>query len=236
MDGARDRGQETADGPVGPVGPLGVAGPVGVTGPGGVAGRIRAAILAGDFAPGQRLVEADLSAMFLASRSAVRAALIDLTHAGLVERTANVGARVRAVSVAEAIAITEVRMVVEGLCAAKAAERITDAEATGLRELARGMSEAVRGGEMMVYSGLNSTLHDRIRQIAGQPVAAEVLENLRARNVRHQFRLALRPGRPQVSLPEHLAIIDAVCARSPQEAERAARRHIASVIDALRES
>jgi DNA-binding GntR family transcriptional regulator len=201
-----------------------------------VAERIRGAILAGDFAPGQRLVEAELSAMFNVSRSSVRSALIDLTHAGLVERIANVGARVRSVSVEEAIAITEVRMVVEGLCAAKAAERITDAEAAELREIGRRMSDAVRQGEMMVYSQLNTTLHDRICEISAQPVAAEVLGNLRARNVRHQFLLALRPGRPQMSLPEHLAIIDEVCSRSPEGAERAARRHVASVIEALRES
>jgi DNA-binding GntR family transcriptional regulator len=201
-----------------------------------VADRIRSAILAGEFVPGQRLVEAELSAMYDASRGAVRSALIDLTHAGLVERIANVGARVRSVSIEEAIAITEVRMVVEGLCAAKAAERITDAEAAELRDLGRRMADAVRLGEMMVYSQLNTTLHDRIREIAAQPVAAEVLDNLRARNVRHQFRLALRPGRPQMSLPEHLAIIDELCARSPEGAERAARRHIASVIEALRQA
>ncbi|MCP2322336.1 DNA-binding GntR family transcriptional regulator [Hamadaea flava] len=200
-----------------------------------IADQIRSAILAGDFAPGQRLVEAELSARYDASRGTVRSALIDLTHAGLVERIANVGARVRTVSVEEAIAITEVRMVVEGLCAAKAAERVTDAEAAELRALGRRMTEAVKGGEMMVYSQLNTTLHDRICEIAAQPVAAEVLANLRARNVRHQFRLALRPGRPQRSLPEHLAIIDEVCSRSPEGAERAARRHVASVIDALRE-
>jgi len=201
-----------------------------------VADRIRSAILAGEFAPGQRLVEAELSTMYDASRGTVRSALIDLTHAGLVERIANVGARVRSVSVDEAIAITEVRMVVEGLCAAKAAERITDAEAAELRDLGRRMTDAVRQGEMMVYSQLNTTLHDRICDIAAQPVAAEVLANLRARNVRHQFRLALRPGRPQMSLPEHLAIIDEVCARSPEGAERAARRHVASVIEALRDA
>jgi len=201
-----------------------------------VADRNRSAILAGEFAPGQRLVEAELSTMYDASRGTVRSALIDLTHAGLVERIANVGARVRSVSVDEAIAITEVRMVVEGLCAAKAAERITDAEAAELRDLGRRMTDAVRQGEMMVYSQLNTTLHDRICDIAAQPVAAEVLANLRARNVRHQFRLALRPGRPQMSLPEHLAIIDEVCARSPEGAERAARRHVASVIEALRDA
>lgn len=201
----------------------------------GVAGRIRASILAGDFVPGQRLVEAELCELFGASRGAVRSALVQLDHEGLVERIANRGARVRAVSVDEAIAITEVRMVVEGLCAAKAAENVTDEDIEELRDIGRRMREAVRSGEVVVYSSLNTALHDRIRELARQPVASEVLSRLLARNVRHQFKLGLRPGRPQVSLPEHLAIIDEVCARSPEGAERAARRHVASVIDALRD-
>lgn len=203
---------------------------------GSLVDQIRAKILAGDFAPGQRLVEAELSESFAASRGSVRAALVDLSHGGLVERIANRGARVRMVSVEEAIAITEVRMVVEGLAAAKAAENITDPEIIELRELGRSMQEAVRAGEVMLYSRLNSRLHDRILTISDQPVAAEVLQTLLARNVRHQFRLALRPGRPQMSLPEHLAIIDEVCARSPEGAERAARRHVASVIEALHQT
>jgi DNA-binding FadR family transcriptional regulator len=53
--------------------------------------------------------------------------------------------------------------------------------------------------------------------------------------VRHRFRLALRAGRPQVSLPEHQAIIDAIAARDPAAAEAAARSHLASVIDALQQ-
>ncbi len=210
--------------------------PEDTTGPVDVTQQIRAAILAGDFAPGQRLVESELSETFGTTRGVVRSALIDLTHEGIVERIANRGARVRAVSLDEAVAITEVRMVVEGLCAAKAAERITEAQVAELRDLGQRMREAVRGGEVLVYSQLNSTLHDRIRDIGAQPVAAEVLVNLRARNVRHAFRLALRPGRPQISLPEHLAIIDELCARSPDGAERAVRRHLASVIAALRET
>lgn len=201
-----------------------------------VADLIRANILSGDFAPGQRLVESDLSETFNSSRGAVRSALIDLTHEGLVERIANRGARVRTVSVEEAVALTEVRMVVEGLCAAKAAENVTDDQIDQLRDIGRRMQDAVRNGEIMVYSQLNTALHDRICEISDQPAAAEVLSNLRARNVRHQFRLALRPGRPHVSLPEHLAIIDEVCARSPDGAERAARRHVAGVIEALRSS
>jgi DNA-binding GntR family transcriptional regulator len=200
-----------------------------------VADQLRGAILAGDFAPGQRLVEADLSQILSASRAAVRAALVELSHEGLVERIANRGARVRTISVQEAVEITEVRMVIEGLCAAKAAERITDGEIVELREIGRAMQAAVSSGDVLGYSRLNESLHNRVREISAQPVAGEVLVKLRAQNVRHQFRLALRSGRPQQSLPEHLAIIDEVCARSPDGAEHAARRHVRSVIDALKQ-
>lgn len=199
----------------------------------GVLAAIREAILAGEFAPGQRLIEADLSTRFGASRGSVRAALFELTNEGIVERVQNRGARVRAVTLDEAIEISEVRMVVEGLCAAKAAERITDEQIVELRALGAAMRTAVSEGHVMRYSELNQTLHLRIRQISGQSTAAGVLERLRAQNVRHQFRLSLIPGRPHVSLAEHLAIIDEVCARAPEAAERAARRHLLSVIDAL---
>jgi DNA-binding GntR family transcriptional regulator len=64
---------------------------------------IREAILTGEFVPNQRLVEADLSERFAASRARVRAALLELTNEGLVERVQNRGARVRAVRLEEAI-------------------------------------------------------------------------------------------------------------------------------------
>jgi DNA-binding GntR family transcriptional regulator len=204
------------------------------SGHGGVLAAIRDAIVAGDFAPNQRLVEADLSERFGASRANVRAALLELTNEGVVERVQNRGARVRAVPLKEAIEISEVRMVVEGLCAAKAAERITDTEIAELRELGEAMRTAVSRGEVMTYSKLNERLHQRVRQIGGQETADGVLERLRAQSVRHQYRLALQPGRPQVSLPEHLAIIDEICAHAPDAAERAARRHLRSVIEALK--
>src|SRR5215831_8580844 len=90
---------------------------------------LRQAILSGDVAPGQRLVEEELAAMLGVTRQSLRAALLDLTAEGLVERIPNRGARVRVVSTDEAVAITECRMALEALCAVKAAQRIIDAVA-----------------------------------------------------------------------------------------------------------
>jgi DNA-binding GntR family transcriptional regulator len=196
---------------------------------------IRAAIAEGEFVPNQRLVEADLSERFGASRAAVRTALVQLSSEGLVERVQNRGARVRAVSLAEAIEITEVRMALEGLCAAKAAQRLTDDDRARLREIGEAMRAAVTSGDLLGYSELNRRLHGLVRALAGQATAGAILERLRGQNVRHQFQLAMHPGRPAVSLPQHLEIIEALCAGDSDAAEAAMRRHIRSVIDTLPE-
>jgi DNA-binding GntR family transcriptional regulator len=196
---------------------------------------IRMAIAEGEFVPNQRLVEADLSERFGASRASVRTALLQLTSEGLVERVQNRGARVRAVSLVEAIEITEIRMALEGLCAAKAAERVTDDDRDRLRAIGAGMQAAVAAGDLLGYGDLNKRLHALIRTLAGQTTAQTLLERLRVQNVRHQFQLAMHPGRASVSLPQHLDIIEAVCAGDPEAAEAAMRRHLRSVIDTLPE-
>lgn len=194
---------------------------------------IRDAILNAEFVPDQRLVEADLSERFLASRSAVRYALLQLATEGLVERIPHRGARVRAVSLDEAIEIVEVRMVVEGLCAAKAAQQVTDADARELRALSVRMATAVTAGDPLGYAEANRLLHRRVRELSGQTTAARVLERLRAQGVRHHFGRGVHPERPAASLQEHQAIIDAICARDPEAAERVTRLHLASLRDGL---
>jgi DNA-binding GntR family transcriptional regulator len=197
-------------------------------------GVLRQAVLSGDLAPGQRLVEEELAGTLGVTRQSLRAALLDLTADGLVERIPNRGARVRVVTTEEAVAITECRMALEALCAAKAAERVTDDEAARLRELAVELKQSVAEGNPLKYSELNQELHRSFCMISGQAVAVGLLERLHAQLVRHQFQLALRPGRPEVSLPEHVAIAHAVADRRPADAGRAVRAHLASVIEALR--
>jgi DNA-binding GntR family transcriptional regulator len=194
---------------------------------------IRDSLVRGDLSPGQRLVESELAEDYGITRNSVRAALIALAAAGLVERIPNRGARVRVVSVEEAVAITECRMVLEGLCAARAARLATDDQIAALQEIGRQMEQAVKDGEPVKYSALNREMHGQVRELGAQPVAESLLDRLNGQLVRHQFRLSLRPGRPQVSLGEHLAIIDGIARRDPDAAEAAARAHLASVITAL---
>jgi DNA-binding GntR family transcriptional regulator len=210
--------------------------PGGAVGAADVADRIRQAIFAGELVPNQRLVEADLAEMYGASRGHVRTALAELTVDGLVERIQNRGARVRSVPLEEALEIVEVRAALEALCAARAAERIDDGQAEELRAIGRRMEDAVETGDQTAYAQGNSDLHSTVIRLSGQRTAAATIDRLRAQAVRFQYRLFAQPGRSQTSLPEHLAIIEAVCTRDPESAGRAMREHLMSVGEAIRES
>ncbi|MEU8243839.1 GntR family transcriptional regulator [Actinoplanes missouriensis] len=195
---------------------------------------LRTAILAGEYMPGERLVEAQLIERFGVSRFNIRLALQDLSGEGLVEIQRNRGAQVRKISLAETIEITQVRMVLEGLVAAQAAERVTEEQASELDEIGLLMRRAVEAGEFRRYSDLNARLHALIRTIAGHATADRLIDTLRAQLARHQFMLSLLPGRPLVSLPQHERIITAIRDHDPRAAEEAMRDHIASVIEVLR--
>jgi DNA-binding GntR family transcriptional regulator len=195
---------------------------------------LRTAILRGAYLPGERLVEAQLCEQFGASRFNVRAALQDLAAEGLVEIQRNKGAHVRKVTLDEAVEITEIRMVVEGLVAARAATLVSDDQATELDEIGVLMRRAVGAGEYRRYSDLNQRLHALIRTIAAHHTADGIIETMHGQLVRHQYMLSLLPGRPEVSLLQHERIIEAIRDRDPKAAEAAMREHIASVIEALR--
>ena len=200
-----------------------------------VVNAVRDGIVQGRFAPGQRLPEADLISLYSASRGAVRTALVHLENEGIVERERNRGARVRPISLEEAVEITEARAVVEGLCAAKATVRATADDKRRLREMGTELSEAVAGADIMVYSRINQQIHRAVRDIAAHRTAGLMLDRLRTQSVRYHYTVALLPGRPAVGLQEHLRVIEAVCAGDADVAEQTMRAHLLSVVDALRQ-
>ncbi len=197
--------------------------------------KLRMAIYRGELAPGQRLVESELAQKYDTSRGAVREALALLQNEGLVTRQRNRSAWVRPITVEEAIEILQVRGVVEGLCAAKAAAMATKDDRRQLRTLADEMTDACGNGDVLSDSRISDLVHAKIREIAGQQTAAGIINRLRHQGVRYQFRVSLLPGRLAQGLGEHLAIIDAVIAGDPAKAEQLTRDHFAAVIDAVRQ-
>ncbi|MCX6465036.1 MAG: GntR family transcriptional regulator [Pseudonocardiales bacterium] len=196
---------------------------------------VREGIMRGSYAPGQRLPEADLVSLYRASRGAVRTALAQLENEGIVQRERNRGARVRPISLDEAVEITEARAVVEGLCAAKAAQRATADDRTRLRALGEDLRVAVENADLMGYTRINQDVHHAVREISAHDTAGRMLDRLRTQSVRYHYTVALLPGRPSVGLTEHLEVIETVCAGDPDLAEQTMRAHLMSVVSALQQ-
>ena len=201
---------------------------------GDVTEQLRTDILAGEFLPGTRLVELQLTERYGVGRAAIRSSIVELSAEGLVEHETNRGATVRRIPIEEAVEIAEARAVLEGLLVRLAAARVTDVERAELDDVIVGMTAAVQAGDHAAYSEFNRVLHRRIREISGHSTASELVANLRNRGAHQEFRLALVPGRSEISLAQHAAIVAAIVAGDGDAAERAMHDHLASVQVALR--
>ena len=206
-----------------------------------VTSRLREAITRGRLTPNERLIEADLAGQYRVNRAHIRTALAMLDQEGLVVRERNRGARVRAISDAEALEIAGTRLVIETMVARQAAERIDAAARKALRAVEADMRAAVAAEDYGRFSECNAALHREIQRIAGNATATRILDTLKSHLVRLQYRVILLPGRPQSSLAEHRAVIDAICKGDGAAAEQAMRRHmesftrlLAQAIDAVR--
>jgi DNA-binding GntR family transcriptional regulator len=195
---------------------------------------LREAIIRGDIAPDARLVESDISTTFDMTRGAVRTALIRLEQDGLVVREPHRGARVRRVSDEEAVEILQARAVLEGLAAGQAAERIDDAGGARLRACLARQRELLEHGDLLGASDANAELHAALLELSGHGTAIRLINSLSARTVRYQYRTILIPGRSTASVAEHTAIVEAVIAGRPRDAERAMRKHLLNVADAVK--
>src|SRR5262245_40379563 len=196
---------------------------------------LRAAIVRGDIAPNARLVEADVSTTFDMSRGAVRTALIRLEEEGLVVREPHRGARVRQVSDDEAVEILQARAVLEGLAVRQTAERIDDAGIEGLQGFLSRQRGLLEQGDLLGASDTNADLHAALLELSGHGTAQRLIRALNSQTVRYQYRTILIPGRSAASVAEHGAIVEAITAGKPDEAEAAMRRHLFNVAESVRQ-
>jgi len=196
--------------------------------------RLREAIIAGRFVPNERLVEANLSKVLGAGRTAVRAALVRLDQEGLVKREHNRGARVRLVSDDEALQIEEVRAALERLLARQAAAKASASDIRELRQVIVDMRKCFANADAIGYSELNPRFHQLIWTAAKNPTAGRLAGTLKSQSLRFQYQTMLRPGRTERSLREHELIFTAIAARDPEAADAAMRDHLEEVLETLR--
>ena len=105
-------------------------------GPAALAERLRRSIVEGEYAPRQRLIEEQLAERLGVSRTPVRQALTMLEAEGLVEIVPNKGAMVCSYGDEDVFEIYDLRAVLEGHAARRAASRIATADLGRMRDLA----------------------------------------------------------------------------------------------------
>jgi DNA-binding GntR family transcriptional regulator len=194
--------------------------------------KLTQAILSGEFAPGEKLSEAELARRFGISRGPIREALQRL-EGKLVTRMPRVGVSVIELTADKLIELFAVREALEGMAARLAAERTTDKEVAELSALLEkhGGHDDVASGAAYYQAGQDDDFHFLImRSARNEQLQNMLLEELYYKLKLYRYRISSKPGRAQKALEEHRDIVRAIAARDPDAAEAAMRRHIRNAI------
>lgn len=133
-----------------------------------------------------------------------------------------------------AVEIVQARMALEGLTARRAAENITPSAARELTSILRRLRRSIDRGDLLDASDANTALHREITEISRHTVAQVLIAELTSSELRTRCRTIFVAGRPAASLEEHAAVVDAVVSGDADRAERAMRKHLENVCEALR--
>ncbi len=198
--------------------------------------RIRSLILAGDFGPGDRLKEEELTALCEVSRTPVREALRRLASEGLVVVTPNAGAQVSAISADELAEIYALRAMIEAHAVERAASRIDPASLQRLKDLATQMEQALdrdADGFGREFTTANGEFHRIILDTAKSPrlsaMSTLVIELPLTRRTLQRYS----PQDLSRSMGHHRELIDALAAGDGAWASSVMTSHIHAAYQAL---
>ena len=188
---------------------------------------LRADIVEGVVLAGSKLSEAELSTRYGVSRAIVREAINRLANTSLVERKANIGAKVVTLSLEGLIQLYQVREALEGMAARLAAQNMSDTEIAELKALLATHSNQVKGGESYYQEAGDVDFHYRIVLGSHNQQLISMLTN----NIYHlvrMYRVQLGMAGPRVTtaFAEHTHIVQAISHRDGELAELLMRRHI----------
>ena len=187
---------------------------------------IERAILQGEYAPGAKLVEANIAEKLGVSRGPVREAFRMLEEAALVRTEKNRGVFVRDIPIEEAVEIFDLRAAMDELVGRKLAACVTPSQLKELKGLVDAMEKAVKAEDTRGYHLLNLKFHDRLVEMAGNSKLTAIYRKL-IKELSLFRRLNLADGwLMPISAGEHRQIIKAIAAGDPEAAGRAMFDHV----------
>jgi DNA-binding GntR family transcriptional regulator len=194
-----------------------------------IAAELAAAVLRGDYEPGQAILEQRVAAQFDVSRAPVREALRILERDGVVVMAPRKGARVTRLTRVEVAEIYEVRAHLFGLAARLFAERCPDEALAALRAGVEDLAALrARAGQDIAeaHAGASAALALLMTDGCGNAKLAQLVHHM-ARQVARYTRLGLStPERRRESLASWRQLLRAAMARDGALAETTARQMV----------
>ena len=187
---------------------------------------LRQAILKGELAPGERLMEIQLAEKLGVSRTPIREAIRKLELEGLVLMIPRKGAEVAKISEKSLRDVLEVRRSLEELAIELACERMEAEDLRRLEQCQENFCRASRSGSPMAMAESDEAFHDVIYQSTGNEKLVQMLNNLREQMYRYRLEYIKDADKRQVLMVEHEHILSALKVRNLAEARMAAREHI----------
>ena len=187
---------------------------------------IGAAILQGDYRPGEWLRQIDLEEAFTAKRFEVRSALTQLAASGMVTHVENRGYRVAQPDRNVVREILAIRSLLEVEAATQALPNIGPAELDRIKQAQKAFEDAVARGSKADQANTNAAFHDEIYRHATNRSLAQFIVEIR--NRARPGPIALWPSNAdlQRSAAHHVDIVTAIEAHDVDALVTAVRRHI----------
>lgn len=190
-----------------------------------IAAALREAILGGEFAPGERLMQDVIAERFGASRIPVREAFRILDSEGLMEVSPNRGARVPALDLYEVHTYYRMRERLEPLTLTESLPHLTDAQIDAMERI---QEQIEANDDVARFLVLDRDFH--MTSYAGCPSEQLLSATVRLWNstqhYRRAFMLLAGPDRAAIVNAEHRLLLDAIRRRDAVDAERFLEGHI----------
>jgi DNA-binding GntR family transcriptional regulator len=188
---------------------------------------LRDAIVAGELADGERLIEDKIARELKTSRGPVREALRQLEHEGFVVSYPYRGAVVLGVSDEEVREVlVPVRLVLEKYSFPKAAARMTDDDFGEVAKEVWQMAEAARTNDLGRSVEADMRFHEILLEHADQPHTAQVWRSIAPRIRAYFYRYGRRADLERIA-HEHGDLLAALQSRDADTIGHALEAHIA---------
>jgi phosphonate utilization transcriptional regulator len=192
-------------------------------------------ILSGEFAPGEKLNEADIATRLNVSRGPVREAFRALEASGLLKTEKNRGVMVRVVSLREAEEIYEVRAMLDESVARKLANYMPPGTLATLKGIVAAMKAAKKTRDLARYTELNVQLHDAmIAGVGNQHLIATYRQLVLQLGLLRQAAIETDHSALIESVAEHEKIVNALAGGDEERAVALVREHVAHGIARMR--